>query len=124
MRQKGDRHQEDAECTIKDIRRQRRRCYSAEEEITIVVAGLRGEESSAVVYRHEGIAQSQYFSWSKEFLEAGKKWLTGNTAREANACDVKDLRRATRELKKVVAEQAPEIRPLKKGMTGDGREDE
>jgi len=84
MRQKTERHQEDAERAIKDIRRQTRRRYSAEEKIRIVLAGLRGEDSIAELCRQEGIAQSQYYSWSKEFLEAGKKRLSGDTAREAN----------------------------------------
>lgn len=93
MRQKKDRHQKDAERAIKDIRRQTRRRYSAEEKIRIVLAGLRGEDSIAELCRQERIAQSQYYSWSKEFLEAGKKRLAGDTAREANTSAVKDLRR-------------------------------
>ena len=72
--------------------------------------------------RREGIAQSLYYSWSKEFLEAGKKRLAGDTAREASSGEVKTLRREARDLKEVVAEQALEIRLLKKSMTGDGGE--
>ncbi len=82
--------------------------------------GLRGEDSIAELCRREGIAQSLYYSWSKEFLEAGKKRLAGDTAREASTGEVKDLRREARNLKEVVAEQALEIRLLKKSMTGDG----
>ena len=84
--------------------------------------GLRGEDSIAELCRHEGIAQSLYYSWSKEFLEAGKKRLAGDTAREASTGEVKDLRREARDLKEVVAEQTLEIRLLKKSMTGDGGE--
>jgi len=124
MRQKTERHQEDAERAIKDIRRQTRRRYSAEEKIRIVLAGLRGEDSIAELCRQEGIAQSQYYSWSKEFLEAGKKRLSGDTAREANTSEVKDLRREARDLKEVVAEQTLELRLLKKSMIGDGGDDE
>ena len=124
MRQKTERHQEDAERTIKDIRRQTRRRYSAEEKIRIVLAGLRGEDSIAELCRQEGIAQSQYYSWSKEFLEAGKKRLSGDTARDANTSEVKDLRREARDLKEVVAEQTLELRLLKKSMIGDGGDDE
>ncbi len=91
-----------------------------EEKIRIVLEGLRGEDSIAELCRHEGIAQSLYYSWSKEFLEAGKKRLAGDTAREASTGEVKDLRREARNLKEVVAEQALEIRLLKKSMTGDG----
>ena len=113
MRQKTERHKDGAERTIKDIRRQTR----------IVLAGLRGEESIAELCRREGIAQSQYYSWSKEFLEAGKKRLAGDTAREASTSEVKDLRREAQELKEVVAEQALELRLLKKSMIGDGGDD-
>jgi transposase len=114
MRQKTGRHQEDAERTIRDIRRQTRKHYSAEEKIRIVLPGLRGEDSIAELCRQEGIAQSQYYSWSKEFLEAGKKRLAGDTAPDTNTSEVKDLRREARDLKEVVAEQGLELRLLKK----------
>ena len=115
---KTKRYQEGADRTIKDIRRQTRRRFSSEEKIRIVLAGLRGDDSIAELCRQEGIAQSQYYSWSKEFLEAGKKRLAGDTAREANTGEVKGLRREARDLKEVVAEQALELRLLKKSMTG------
>ncbi len=120
MRQKSGRPKERAENVIRDIRRATRRRFSAEEKIRIVLEGLRGEDSIAELCRREGIAQSLYYSWSKEFLEAGKKRLAGDTAREASTGEVKDLRREARNLKEVVAEQALEIRLLKKSMTGDG----
>jgi len=120
MRQKSGRTKEPAEKVVRDIRRATRRRFSAEEKIRIVLDGLRGEDSIAELCRHEGIAQSLYYSWSKEFLEAGKKRLAGDTAREASTGEVKDLRREARNLKEVVAEQALEIRLLKKSMTGDG----
>ena len=122
MRQKTERHQGAAERTIKDIRRQTRKRYSSEEKIRIVLAGLRGEDSIAELCRQEGISQGLYYSWSKEFLEAGKKRLAGDTAREANTGEVKDLRRVARDLKEVVAEQALELRLLKKSMIGDGED--
>lgn len=89
MRQKTERHQDAAERTVKDIRRQTRKRYSAEEKIRIVLAGLRGEDSIAELCRQEGIAQGMYYSWSKEFLEAGKKRLAGDTARAANTGEAK-----------------------------------
>ena len=122
MRHKSGRTKERAENVIRDIRRATRRRFSAEEKIRIVLSGLRGEDSIAELCRHEGIAQSLYYSWSKEFLEAGKKRLAGDTAREASTGEVKDLRREARDLKEVVAEQTLEIRLLKKSMTGDGGE--
>jgi len=98
--------------------------YSAEEKIRIVLDGLKGEDSIAELCRREGIAQSLYYSWSKEFLEAGKKRLAGDTARAATSNEVKDLRRESRDLKEVVAEQALELRLLKKSMIADGGDDE
>ena len=109
-----------AEATVRDIRRRTRKQYAAEEKIRIVVAGLRGEDSIAELCRREGIAESLYYSWSKEFLEAGKKRLAGDTARQASSGEVKDLRRAMRDLKEALAEQMLENRLLKKSMTGDG----
>jgi transposase len=120
MRQKSRPRKAASEKIVKDIRRATRRRFSAEEKIRIVLDGLRGEDSIAELCRREGIAQSLYYSWSKEFLEAGKKRLAGDTAREASSGEVKDLRREARALKEVVAEQALEVRLLKKSMTGTG----
>ena len=105
---------------VRDIRRKTRRKYSSEEKIRIVLEGLRGEYSIAELCRREGIAQSQYYTWSKEFLEAGKKRLAGDTERQANTGEVKELRAETRDLKEVVAELTLENRLLKKSMLGDG----
>lgn len=107
---------------IKDIRRATRKQYSAEEKIRIVLDGLRGVESIAELCRQEGIAQSIYYKWSKEFLEAGKRRLAGDTARSASTDEVKALRRESRDLKEVVAEQTLELRLLKKSMIADGED--
>ncbi len=124
MRQKPGTKQSHGEKVVKDIRRVTRKQYSAEEKIRIVLDGLKGEDSIAELCRREGIAQSLYYSWSKEFLEAGKKRLAGDTARAATSNEVKDLRRESRDLKEVVAEQALELRLLKKSMIADGGDDE
>jgi transposase len=124
MRQKTEAARPSAEKVIKDIRRVTRKHYGAEEKIRIVLDGLRGEEPIAALCRREGIAESLYYNWSKEFLEAGKKRLAGDTARAATTDEVKVLRRETRDLKEVVAEQALELRLLKKSMIGDGGDDE
>jgi transposase len=108
---------------LKDIRRATRRHFSAEDKIRIVLEGLRGEDSIAELCRKESIAQSQYYGWSKEFLEAGKRRLAGDTARAATTDEVKDLRAEATALKEVVAEQALEIRLLKKSMIGDWEDD-
>ena len=112
-----------AERVLKDIRRATRRHFSAEDKIRIVLDGLRGEDSIAELCRREGIAQSLYYVWSKEFLEAGKRRLAGDTARAATSDEVKDLRRESTALKEVVAEQALELRILKKSMIADGGND-
>ena len=101
---------------MREIRRATRKQYSAEEKIRIVLDGLRDEHSIAELCRREGIAEGLYYSWSKEFLEAGKRRLSGDTARAATSSEVKDLRREARELKEIVAEQALELRLLKKRM--------
>ena len=108
------------ERVVKDIRRATRRHFSAEDKIRIVLDGLRGEDSIAELCRKEGIAQSLYYVWSKEFLEAGKRRLAGDTARAATTDEVKVLRRESTALKEVVAEQALELRLLKKSMIADG----
>src|SRR6188474_3263246 len=119
MRQKSE-TRATPEQIVKDIRRATRKHHSAEEKIRVVLEGLRGEYSIAELCRREGIAESLYYSWSKEFLEAGKRRLAGDTARAATSSEVKDLRQEAQELKEVVAEQALELRLLKKSMTGDG----
>ncbi len=123
MRQKSSTPPLSAEEAIRDIRRATRKHHSAEDKIRIVLEGLRGEKSIAELCRQEGLAQSLYYSWSKEFLEAGKQRLAGDTARSATTSEVKDLRRQAQELKEVVAEQALELRLLKKSMIADGGDD-
>ena len=118
MRQKPGTRAPSSKRVIKDIRRKTRRNFSSEEKIRIVLDGLRGEDSIAELCRREGIAQSLYYTWSKEFLEAGKKRLAGDTARAATSDEVKLLRRESHDLKEVVAEQALELRLLKKSMFG------
>ena len=103
-----------AEKHVKEIRRRTRRKVSAEEKTRIVLAGLRGEASIAELCRREGIAEGLYYSWSKEFLEAGKRRLAGDTAREASSGEVKDLRHEMSAPKEAVADLTLENRLLKK----------
>jgi transposase len=107
-----------AEETVKTIRRKTRRQYDAEEKIRIVLEGLRGEETVAELCRREGLSQSMYYKWSKEFLEAGKSRLAGDTKRQASSEDVDDLRAENEQLKQLVAELALKNRVLKKSLTG------
>ena len=103
---------------VKVIKRATRKQYSSEEKIRIVLDGLRGEDSIAELCRREGISQGLYYKWSKDFMEAGKKRLAGDTARAATTDEVKDLRREAKDLKEVVAEQTLELRLLKKACSG------
>ena len=111
-----------AEKLVKNIRRRTSRKYSAEEKIRIFLAGLRGEESIAALCRREGIAESLYYKWSKEFLEAGKRLLSGDTELQATSPEVKDLRSEALALKECVADLTLENRLLKKSMTGVGED--
>ncbi len=115
MRQSSKRVPDSAEKTVRDIRRATRRHHSAEEKIRIVLEG-RGEVSIAELCRKEGINQNLYYRWSKEFLEAGKKRLAGDTAREATSDEVKELKAEARQLKETLAEVLIENRLLKKRM--------
>lgn len=115
---------ETAEQHVRDIRLATRKKYSAEEKIRIVLAGLRGEYSISELCRREGIAESLYYSWSKEFLEAGKRRLAGDTERQADSGEVKGLRHEMGDLKELVAELTLENRLLKKSMTGAGGDQE
>ena len=121
MRQKED-SREAVEKTVRDIKRRTRRHFGAEEKIRIVVQGLRGEESIAEICRREGLHQNLYYRWSKDFLEAGKKRLSGDTVREAGSDEVKALRSESAQLKEALAEALLENRLLKKSVIADGED--
>jgi transposase len=106
------------EATVREIRRRTRKKYSAEEKVRIVLEGLRGEEKVAELCRREGIHQNMYYKWSKEFLEAGKQRLVGDTKREADSHEVEAMRSENEQLKAVVAELTLDNRRLKKSLLG------
>src|SRR5438094_8957361 len=114
MGQKSGPVKKPAEQVVKEIRRVTRRQFTAEEKIRIVLSGLRGEDSIAELCRREGIVQNLYYRWSKEFLEAGKKRLAGDTVRAATSDEAQDLRREAGALKDAVAEPLVANRLLKK----------
>jgi transposase len=114
----------DAESIVRDIKRRTRRKYSSEEKIRIVLEGLRGEASVAEICRREGLNTNIYYKWSKEFLEAGKKRLQGDTVREATSTEVVDLRKENDQLKQLVAELSIKNRVLKKSLNGLGSDSE
>ena len=123
MRQKQEAKIGSAEKTVRDIRRATRRRHSSEEKIRIVLEGLRGEDSIAELCRREGLNQNVYYRWSKDFLEAGKRRLAGDTARDATSDEVKDIRAELRQLKEALAETLLENRLLKKSVIADGDAD-
>jgi transposase len=107
-----------SESIIRDIKRNTRRKFNSEEKIRIILEGLKGENSINELCRKEGIHPTQYYKWSKDFLEAGKKRLTGDTVREANTSEVNTLRVENDELKQLVAELSLKVKVLKKSLTG------
>lgn len=106
------------EKTVRNIRQKKRKKYTAEEKIRIVLEGLRGETTITELCRREGINSNLYYRWSKEFLEAGKQRLAGNTQREADSGEVKELKSENEQLKQLVAELSLNNRVLKKSLTG------
>jgi len=112
----------DPEKIVREIKRKTRRKFSSEEKIRIVLEGLRGEETIAELCRREGISPNLYYNWSKEFLEAGKRRLQGNTKRQATSTEVKGLRSENSQLKEMLAEMALRIRYLKKNEIGPGED--
>ena len=107
-----------SEAKVREIRRKTRRRFSSEEKIRVVLEGLRGEESIAELCRREGISPNLYYNWSKEFLEAGKRRLMGDTKREATNPEVSSLRQQNDQLKQLVAELSLRNRTLKKSQSG------
>jgi len=108
----------DPERVVREVKRRTRKKYSSEEKIRIVLEGLRGEMSIAELCRKEGIQPNVYYVWSKEFLEAGKKRLQGDTVREATSSEVGDLKKENDQLKALVAELSLKNRVLKKTLSG------
>ena len=106
------------ESIVRDIKRKTRRKFTADEKIRIVLEVLKGEESISDICRKEGIHPTMYYKWSKDFLEAGKKRLNGDTVREANTAEVKDLRDENEQLKQLVAELSLKNKVLKKTLKG------
>ena len=103
---------------VKEIRRRTRKKYSSEEKIRIILDGLRGEDSIAELCRKEGINPNVYYKWSKDFLEAGKKRLSGDIKREASTTEVHKMKDENHDLKQLVAELSLENRMLKKSLIG------
>ena len=108
-----------ASSLISELKRKTRRNYSSEEKIRIVIEGMRGEMTIAELCRKEGLSQGLYYKWSKDFMEAGKKRLSGDTMREANTSEVKELKDENRSLKELVAELSLDNRDLKKNLNGE-----
>jgi len=112
------RKKNDPDSIVRDIKRKTRKKYNSEEKIRIVLEGLRGEESIATICRREGINTNLYYKWSKDFMEAGKKRLSGDIKREATSSEVTDLKQENDQLKQLVAELSLKNRVLKKSLHG------
>lgn len=108
-----------ASSLISELKRKTRRTYSSEEKIRIIIEGIRGETTIAELCRKEGISQGIYYKWSKDFMDAGKRRLQGDTMREANTSEVKELKDENRSLKELVAELSLDNRDLKKNLNGE-----
>ncbi len=104
---------------ISNLKRKTRKTYSSEEKIKIIIEGIRGESSIAELCRKEGISQANYYKWTKDFMEAGKRRLSGDTLREANTSEVVELKGENHSLKELVAELSLEVRFLKKNLNGN-----
>ena len=104
---------------ISTLKRKTRKTYGSEEKIKIIIEGIRGDTSIAELCRKEGISQANYYKWSKDFMEAGKRRLAGDTMREANTSEVQELKGENHCLKELVAELSLEVRTLKKNVNGD-----
>ena len=113
-----DKKKQSASSLVREIKRRTRRVFSAEEKIKVILEGLRGEESVAALCRKYGIHENNYYNWSKEFLEAGKKRLSGDTERNASSNEVKELREENTELKDLVADLSIQVKVLKKSLRG------
>lgn len=111
-------HKQSVTSLVKEIKRRTRRTFSTEEKIKIILEGLRGEDSIKEVCRKYSIHENQYYKWSKDFIEAGKKRLSGDTAREANTEEVSEIKKENSELKETVAELTLQVRVLKKSLSG------
>jgi transposase len=113
-----DKKKPSASSLVREIKRRTRRTFSAEQKIQIVLEGIRGEESVSAICRKYGIHENNYYNWSKDFMEAGKKRLSGDTERDANTSEVKDLKEENGDLKDLVAELSLQVRILKKSLRG------
>ena len=110
--------QQSAGSFIKEVKRKTRTRFSLEEKVRIVMMGMRGEEKVADICRQFGIAESVYYKWVKDFMEAGKQRLAGDVKRQATTSEVRQLKAELDEYKRMVGEQAHDIRMLKKSLNG------
>ncbi len=105
-----------ADATMQRVRRATRPRFSAEDKIRVVIAGLKGEQPISDLCRHEGVHTVTFYTWQKDFMEAGKARLRGDTTRDANKSEVESLRRENQRLKMLVGEQLLENQLLKKSV--------
>ncbi len=114
----GRKSKQSTSSLVNEIKKRTRRSFSSEEKIMIVLEGMRGEESIAEICRKFSIHQNLYYKWNRDFIEAGKKRLSGDTVREATSDEVVDLKKENDALKKEVAELYLANKVLKKNLNG------
>ena len=113
-----EKNKRNPEQIVREIKRKTKQRKNSEDKIRIILEGLRGEDSIASICRREGISPNLYYTWSKNFLEAGKKRLNGDTMREANSDEVTLLRNENEELKRTLGQKVLEHEQLKKSQNG------
>ena len=101
---------------IRDVKRHTRKKFFAEDKIRIVLEGFRKEIPVSDLCRRENISTAIYYSWLKDFMEAGKARLKGDSLRNATKSEVKELREENSRLKELLGEQALEMQLLKKSL--------
>lgn len=102
---------------VKEVRRKTRRLFTSEQKILIVMEAMRGELSTAEICRKYGIANTLFYKWNKEFMEAGKKRLNGDTERQATSDEVVELRKENQRLKEMVADLMLKYDIVKKSLS-------
>ena len=104
----------DTKSFVRQIRSATRRKYTSEEKIRIVLEGFRRDSTVNELCRREGIKPNSFYSWTKDFLEAGKQRLSRDTLRDATQQEIEQLKREKADLTQFVAELSLEAFRLKK----------
>ena len=122
--QVAEERSQDTKRFVRQVRAAARKKYTSEEKIRIVLEGFRREVTVNELCRREGIRPNNFYSWTKEFMEAGKQRLSRDTTRDATRQEINELKRDNTDLKHMVAELSLDLHRLKKTaipMLDEGR---